>query len=248
VAKKRKEIQNEEEELFFIECIQRRTTGLDPFAIVKNKEKLLIWLDNTELDACTMYATSEHLLIKIRSADYLVIPYSVIYATEPAGEATICITFSFPQEIEGFSESVTKMRFQRIPVPGEQYSKQVQSHWIEAWQDFFEKATSAFKAHKGAISHDELLEMLVEMKHSPTKYTLSSYAKQGWDRACGLAVERFGYSDDLYLFQTFLLKEYEDMKNRAMAEPDPARQEAYMGSEMAYNSILAYINQHTRVK
>ena len=82
--------------------------------------------------------------------------------------------------------------------------------------------TSAYKAHKGAISHDELLEMLVEMKHSPTKYTLSSYAKQGWDRACGLAVERFGYADDLYLFQNFLLKEYEDMKNRALAEPDSA--------------------------
>ena len=126
--------------------------------------------------------------------------------------------------------------------------EQMEEKWLEGWQQLFNQVTSAFKAHKGAISHEEMLEMLVEMKHSPTKYNLGPYAKQGWDRACGLAVERFGYTNDLYLFQNFLLQEYEDMKNRALAEPDPARQEAYTGSEMAYNAILAYINQHTRAR
>lgn len=246
IARKKREMQNEEEELLFIEGIQRRSTGLDPFAIVKTKEKLLIWFDSTELDACTMYATSEHLLVKVRSSDYLMVPYSVIYATESDGVDRICITFSFPQEVEGFPDSLSKMYIQRIPSQGEQYPEQMQERWMEGWQEFFTRVTSAFKAHKGAISHDEMLEMLVEMKHSPTKYNLSSYAKQGWDRACGLAVERFGYADDLYLFQNFLLQEYEEMKNRAVAEPDNARQEAYMGSEMAYNAILSYINQHTR--
>jgi hypothetical protein len=241
-------MQNEEDDLLFIECMQRRTTGLDPFAIVKNKEKLLIWFDTTELDACTLYATNEHLLIKIKSADFLLVPYSVIYSTAPDGKDRICITFSFPQDVEGFPDSISKMYIQRIPTPNEQYPKQVEERWMESWQEFFTRVTTAFKAHKGAISRDELFEMLIEMKHSPTKYTLSSYAKQGWDRACGLAVERFGYTDDLYLFQNFLLQEYEDMKNRALAEPDPARQDAYTGSEMAYNAILSYINQHTRMR
>lgn len=248
VAKKRREMQNEEEDLLFIECVQRRTNGLDPFAVVKAKEKLYIWFDDHELDACTMYATNEHLLIKIKSSDYLVIPYSVIYTTSPLADGRIAITFSFPQEVEGFETTLSKMFIRRIPSSDEQYPDQMQQRWTEGWQEFFTRVTSAFKAHKGAISHDEMLEMLVEMKHSPTKYSLSSYAKQGWDRACGLAVERFGYANDLYLFQNFLLQEYEEMKTRAMAEPDSARQEAYMGSEMAYNAILAYINQHTRVR
>lgn len=248
VAQKKREMQSEEEELLFIEGVQRRTNGLDPFAIVKTKEKMLIWFDDTELNACNLYATSDHLLVKVKSSDYLVIPYSVIYSTAPEGKDRICITFSFPQEVEGFSGTLSKMFIKRIPPSDEQYTGQREGRWIEGWQEFFTRVTSAFKAHKGAISRDEMLEMLVEMKHSPTKYSLSAYAKQGWDRACGLAVERFGYMDDLYLFQNFLLQEYEDMKNRAVAEPDSARQEAYMGSEMAYNSILAYINQHTRTR
>ena len=247
-ARKKNEMQKEEDDLLFIEGVQRRSNGLDPFAIVKTKEKLLIWFDATELDACTMYATGDHLLIKIKSADFLVVPYSVIYTTTALGNGRICITFSFPQEVEGFPDTLSKMYLERIKSPGEQYPDLIQSRWIEGWMEFFTRVTSAFKAHKGAISHDEMLEMLIEMKHSPTKYTLNSYAKQGWDRACGLAVERFGYMDDLYLFQNFLLQEYEDMKNRAVAEPDPARQEAYLGSEMAYNSILSYINQHTRTR
>ncbi|PWR74008.1 hypothetical protein [Methanospirillum lacunae] len=246
VAKKKREMQNQEEELLFIEGIQRRPNGLDPFAIVKTKEKVHVWFDDNELNVCTVYATSDHLLVKIKSSDYLVVPYSVIYNSGPEGKDRFCITFSFSQEIEGFSSPLLKMYIKRIPEPGEEYPAKVQERWMEGWQEFFNQVTSAFKAHKGAISHDEMLEMLVEMKHSPTKYSLSNYAKQGWDRACGLAVDRFGGMDDLYLFQTFLLKEYEDMKNRGVAEPDPARQEAYMGSEMAYNAILAYINQHTR--
>nr|WP_319540840.1 hypothetical protein [uncultured Methanospirillum sp.] len=248
VARKKREMQNQEDELLFIEGIQRRPNGLDPFAIVKTKEKVLVWFDDTELNACTVYATSEHLLVKIKSSDYLVVPYSVIYTSKPDGKDRFCITFSFSQEIEGFSAPLSKMFIKRIPEPDEQYPAKLQERWMEGWQEFFNQVTSAFKAHKGAISHDEMLDMLVEMKHSPTKYSLSSYAKQGWDRACGLAVDRFGGMEDLYLFQTFLLKEYEDMKNRGVAEPDSARQEAYMGSEMAYNAILAYINQHTRTR
>ncbi|MFH0967602.1 MAG: hypothetical protein V1862_07960 [Methanobacteriota archaeon] len=248
VVQKKREMQNEEEDLLFIEGVQRRSNGLDPFAIVKMKEKLLVWFDNTELDACPVYATSDHLLVKVRSSDYLVVPYSVIYSTEPYGKDRISITFSFPQEVEGFSHSLSKMVIQRIATAGEEYPEKVEERWIEWWQEFFVRVTSAFKSHKGAISNDEMLEMLVEMKHSPTKYNLNSYAKQGWDRACGLAVERFGYMNDLHLFQNFLLQEYEDMKNRAIAEPDTARQEAYQGSEMAYNAILSYINQHNKVR
>jgi hypothetical protein len=248
VAKKKRDMQNEEDELLFIEGIQRRPNGLDPFAIVKTKEKIQLWFDEIELNVCTLYATSEHLLVKIKSGDYLVVPYSVIYTSGKEGKDRFCITFSFPQDVEGFQTSLSKMYLKRIPVPGEEYPEKVLERWFEGWGDFVKQVTSAFKAHKGAISNDEMLEMLVEMKHSPTKYSLSSYAKQGWDRACGLAVDRFGGMADLYLFQTFLLKEYEDMKNRALAEPDPARQEAYLGSEMAYNAILAYINQHTRFR
>jgi hypothetical protein len=246
IAQKKRAMQNKEAELLYIETIQRRSNGLDPFSIVKTKEKLLVRLDTIELDACTVYATNEHLLIKVRSSDYLVVPYSVIYSATQVEKGGICITFSFPQKVEGFSDSLSKMYFQRIPIPGEQYPVPIQEKWMEGWQEFFTRMTSQFTSHKGAISNDEMLEMLVEMKHSPTKYNLGSYAKQGWDRACGLAVEQFGYSGDLYLFQNFLLQEFEDMKNRALAEPDPARQEAYQGSEMAYNAILSYINQHTR--
>ncbi len=245
-ARKTREMREEEEELIFIEGVQRRSNGLDPFAIVKNKEKLRIWFDSLELDTCTLYATGDHLLVKVKSADYLVIPYSVIYSTEPVSPGRICLTFSFPQDVDGFSQPLSRMCIERIPQPGEEYPDQKVEKWTEGWMEFFTRITSAFRARKGAISHDEMLEMLIEMKHSPTKYTLSPYAKQGWDRACGLAVERFGCMDDLYLFQNFLLQEYEEMKNRALAEPDRARQEAYSGSEMAYNAILSYITQHTR--
>ncbi|NLL11750.1 MAG: hypothetical protein GX268_12860, partial [Methanomicrobiales archaeon] len=198
---------------------------------------------------CMVYATNNRLIVKIKSRDYIIIPYSVFYHSDCDPDSRMKITFSFPQEVEGFENAISKMYLKRIPVHDEEYPEQLQERWADEWSELFKKVTSLFREHKGAVSPDEMLEMLIEMKHSPTKYNLSSYAKQGWDRACGLAVERFGYErNDLFLFMNFLLHEYEEMKTRSMAEPDPARQEAYYGSEMAYNAILAYINQHTRAR
>ncbi len=249
VTRRKHEMQSADDDLLLIEGIQRTTAGLDPFEIVKAKEKMQVWLDDESLSNCVIYATNNRLLIKVRSSDYLVIPYSVIYTYERDRKKRLTITFSFPQLVEGFEAEISRLSLQRIPPGGEEYPAKMEERWFEEWEEFFAQITSLFRKHKGAISHDEMLEMLVEMKHSPTKYNLSTYGKQGWDRACGLALDRFGrQGDDLYLYMNFLLQEYEDMKNRALAEPDPARQDAYLGSEMAYNSILAYINQHTKMR
>lgn len=248
-AQKKLEMQQEDEELLLIEGVVRSHEGLDQFEIVKTREKLQIWIDEFFYESCTLYATNNRLIMKIRSGDYLIIPYSVIYQSKGDSEGRICITFSFPQSVEGFENEISRMCIKRIPKPCEEYPEKIQERWQEDWSDFFKKVTSSFKEHKGAISSEEMLEMLIEMKHSPTKYTLSSYAKQGWDRACGLALDRFHhYSEDLFLYQNFLLQEYEEMKTRAVAEPDTARQEAYRGSEMAYSAILSYINHHSKVR
>ncbi|NLV26665.1 MAG: hypothetical protein GXY48_05820 [Methanomicrobiales archaeon] len=249
IARKKYAMQNEEDELLLIEGVVRSKEGLGEFEIVKTRERMNIWFDDYSYENCMIYATSERLIVKIKSGDYIIIPYSVIYSCHIDPNERIVISFSFPQVIDGFENEISKILVKRIPKSDEDYPKKIQQRWIEEWSEFFKKVTSQFREHKGAISRDEMLEMLIEMKHSPTKYNLSSFAKQGWDRACGLALERFGYdSDDLFIYMNFILKEYEEMKTRSMAEPDPARQEAYKGSEMAYNSILAYINHHTRVR
>ncbi|MDD3573419.1 hypothetical protein [Methanospirillum sp.] len=249
IALKKKSMQTEEDDLLLIEGVVRSKKGLDQFEIVKTREKMQVWFDDFYYESCMVYATNTRLIVKIKSGDYFIIPYSVFYRSEQEPDKKISIIFSFPQEIEGFENEISKMYIKRIPKPGEEFSEQLQERWNNDWSELFKKVTYQFREHKGAVSADEMLEMLIEMKHSPTKYNLSSYAKQGWDRACGLAVERFGFEcSDLFLFMNFLLHEYEEMKNRAMAEPDPARQEAYYGSEMAYSAILSYINQHTKAR
>jgi|GEM_PF-1057972 hypothetical protein len=249
IALKKRSMQEEEDELLLIEGVVRSETGLDEFEVVKKRERMQVWLDDSYFESCMVYATNNRLIVKIKSRDYIIIPYSVFYHSDCDPDSRMKITFSFPQEVEGFENAISKMYLKRIPVHDEEYPEQLQERWADEWSELFKKVTSLFREHKGAVSPDEMLEMLIEMKHSPTKYNLSSYAKQGWDRACGLAVERFGYErNDLFLFMNFLLHEYEEMKTRSMAEPDPARQEAYYGSEMAYNAILAYINQHTRAR
>ncbi|PWR75290.1 hypothetical protein DLD82_05775 [Methanospirillum stamsii] len=249
IARKKHQMQEEEEDLFLIEGVVRSKEGLDQFEIVKTRERLNLWFDDFYYENCMLYATNNRLIIKIKSGDFVIVPYSVIYTFQTDKDYKITINFSFPQVVEGFDNEISKMSIKRIPKDGEDYPAKIQERWIEEWNEFFKKVTSQFQEHKGAVSRDEMLEMLIEMKHSPTKYTLSTYAKQGWDRACGLALERFGYdSADLFIYMNFVLKEYEEMKTRSMAEPDPARQEAYRGSEMAYSSILAYINHHTKAR
>ncbi|KAF5088085.1 hypothetical protein DSECCO2_40420 [anaerobic digester metagenome] len=249
IAQKKHAMQNEEDDLLLIEGVVRSKEGLDEFEIVKTREKMDIWFDDYFYEACMLYATNNRLIIKIKSRDFIIIPYSVIYTAQSEDDDKISINFSFPQCVEGFENDISKMQIKRISKPSDEYPEQIQERWHDEWNEFFKKVTSQFREHKGAISEDEMFEMLIEMKHSPTKYNLSSYAKQGWDRACGLALDRFGYEKgDLFLYMNFLLKEYEEMKTRAMAEPDSARQEAYRGSEMAYSAILSYINHHTKVR
>lgn len=249
IAQKKHEMQDDDDDLLLIEGVVRSKEGLDQFEIVKTRERLHVWFDDFYYENCMVYATNNRLIVKIKSGDFIIIPYSVIYTCDVHTEGKISISFSFPQIIEGFDNEISKFSIKRIPKDDDEYPEQLQERWMNEWNEFFKKVTAQFREHKGAISRDEMLEMLIEMKHSPTKYNLSSYAKQGWDRACGLALDRFGYdSDDLFVYMNFILKEYEEMKTRSMAEPDPARQEAYKGSEMAYNSILAYINHHTKVR
>lgn len=249
IAKKKHAMQAEEDDLLLIEGVQRSTEGLDQFEIVKTREKVLVWFDEYYYDTCTVYATNNRLIVKIRSGDYIIVPYSVIYTNQTDSGGRISINFSFPQGVEGFENEISRLCIKRIPKSGEEYPDKIEERWYEEWNELFKKVTSQFSQHKGAISQDEMFEMLVEMKHSPTKYTLSTYAKQGWDRACGLALDKFRYqNEDLFLYMNFLLQEYEEMKTRAVAEPDPARLEAYHGSEMAYSAILSYINHHTRVR
>lgn len=249
VAQKKHAMQEEGEVLLFIEGVMRSRTGLDQFEVVKTREKMQIWFDDYYYESCMLYATNDRIIVKIKSGDYIIVPYSVIYTSQNEESNKIAIHFSFPQCVDGFENEISKLYLKRISKTGEEYPDQVQNRWNDEWNDFFRKVTYQFREHKGAVSQDEMLEMLIEMKHSPTKYNLSSYAKQGWDRACGLALERFGCeNEDLFLYMNFLLQEYEEMKTRAMAEPDVARQEAYQGSEMAYSAILSCINHHTKVR
>ena len=249
IARKKHALQDEEDDLILIEGVVRAKEGLDAFEVVKTRERLQVWFDDFYYENCMVYATNTRLIVKIKSRDHIIIPYSVIYSFHTDPDEIIVISFSFPQSIDGFDNDISKLSIKRIPKADEKYPGQIQERWNSEWVDFFKKVTSQFREHKGVISEDEMLEMLIEMKHSPTKYNLSLYAKQGWDRACGLALERFGYEkDDLFIYMNFLLQEYEEMKTRAMAEPDSARQEAYKGSELAYSAILSYINHHTRIR
>ncbi|NLG03503.1 MAG: hypothetical protein GX567_06710, partial [Clostridia bacterium] len=183
IALKKHAMQNEEDDLLLIEGVVRSKEGLDEFEIVKTREKMDIWFDDYFYEACMLYATNNRLIIKIKSRDFIIIPYSVIYTAQSEDDDKISINFSFPQCVEGFENDISKMQIKRISKPSDEYPEQIQERWHDEWNEFFKKVTSQFREHKGAISEDEMFEMLIEMKHSPTKYNLSSYAKQGWDRA-----------------------------------------------------------------
>lgn len=246
-AKKKQSLQYEDNEPKIIEKVKRSKSGIGQFEIVKSRDTLDVWLDDFIYPSSRVYSTGSQFVIKIGDEDYILVPYSVIYDYQIDNERKICIIFSFPQKIEGFENEISKMSLKKISDSADKYHDQITDRWYEDWMDRLKQVTAHFYQHKGAVGADDMLDILMEIKHSPAKYNLSSYSKQGWDRACGLALERFRLiGDDLFLYMNFLLSEYEEMKIRVMAEPDPARQEAFLGSEMAYSAILRYINYNSR--
>jgi hypothetical protein len=79
IALKKRSMQNEEEKLLLIEGVVRSTEGLDQFEVVKTRERVHVWFDEFSYESCMIYATNTRLIVKIKSGDYIIVPYSVIY-------------------------------------------------------------------------------------------------------------------------------------------------------------------------
>jgi hypothetical protein len=244
IADKKKGMQFSEKGLNFIEGVKRVTSGLGKFESVKTREILNIWIDGFVFSLCKVYTTSKQIVMKLDKEDFIIIPYSVVYKYYKDKNDKICIIFSFPQNIKGFENEVSRICVESNQIPDDKYYEKRSWKWTDEWIELLKQVTLQFRENKGVISAGEVLEMIVEMKHSPARNNLSFFAQQGWDRACALAIERLRINEgEFFLYLDFLLSDYEEMKIRSMAEPDPAKKEALHGSEMAYRDILYSINR-----
>ena len=248
LVKQRKE---EEDDLLFVEQIERSDQGLDTCENVKSREKMLFSCPNGFSKKLKVYITNKRILVKLKSSDYLIIPYSLIYEIiSDKKDATLRVTFSYAQYIEGVDSEISEITLQRIPVEGEEYPHVYNTRWVEDWEDFFAEVLSLFAPKKGVIDLNEMAGILSEMRHSPAKYNLSPSAQKGWDTACASAIKQLKQigGRDLYQYLKYLIDEYENWQVRAFAEPDDSRRKAYEGSVQALSSILTYVAKETMLE
>ena len=241
----------EQDDLLFIERIERSTEGLETCENVKSREKMIFTCPNGFSKKLKVYITNKRILIKLKSSDYLIIPYSLVYEVfSDKKEATLRIKFAYPQCIDGINDEISEAVLQRIPVDGETYSHVHNARWVEEWDAFFAEVLTLFAPKNGVIDFNKMVEILDEMKHSPVTYNLSSYAQRGWATACASAIDQLKSigKRDLYLYMKYLIDEYENWQVRATAEPNEARRKAYEGSVQALSSILKYVAQQTMLK
>jgi hypothetical protein len=243
--------EDDEDELLFVEQIERSDKGLDTCENVKSREKMLVTCPNGFSNKLKVYITNRRILIKLKSSDYIIIPYSLIYEVVPEKkDALLHITFSYPQQIEGVDSEISEVILQRIPVEGEEYPQVHNTRWVEEWEEFFAETLSLFAPKKGVIDLNEMAGILSEMRHSPAKYNLTPSAQKGWDTACASAIKQLKQigERDLYQYLKYLIDEYENWQVRAFAEPDEARRKAYDGSVQALSSILTYVAKETMLE
>jgi hypothetical protein len=244
IADKKKVMQLSDKELNFIDGVKRVTLGLGKFECVKTREILNIWIDGFIFPSCKIYTTLKQIVMKLDKEDFIIIPYSVVYKYYKETTDKICIIFSFPQNIRGFENMVSRICIESNQIPVDKYYEKRSWKWTDEWIELLKQVTLQFRENKSVISTSEILEMIIEMKHSPTRNTLSILAQQGWDKACALAIERMRINeDDFFLYLDYLLSKYEEMKIRLITEPDPAMKEVLLGSEMAYSDLLISINR-----
>jgi hypothetical protein len=243
--------EEEEDEVLFVEQIERSDKGLDRCENVKSREKMLVTCSNGFSKKLKVYITNKRILIKLKSSDYLIIPYSLLYEVIPDTKgAKLHVTFSYAQHIEGVDSEISEIALQRIPVEGEEYPEVLNTRWVEDWEAFFAQVLSLFAPKKGVIDLNEMAQILSEMRHSPAKYTLSPSAQKGWDTACASAIKQLKEigQRDLYQYMKYLIDEYENWQVRAFAEPDESRRKAYEGSVQALSSILTYVARETMLE
>jgi len=241
----------EDDELLFVEQIQRSDKGLDRCENVKGREKMLVTCPNGFSKKLKVYITNKRMLIKLKTNDYLIIPYSLLYEVIPdTAGANLHVTLSYAQYIEGVDSEISEITLQRIPDEGEEYPQVLNTRWVEDWEAFFAQVLSLFAPKKGVLDLNEMAEILSEMRHSPAKYNLSPSAQKGWDTACASAIKQLKEigKRDLYLYLKYLIDEYENWQVRAFAEPDDSRRKAYEGSVQALSSILTYIAKETMLE
>ena len=248
LVKQRKE---EEDELLFVEQIERSEKGLETCENVKSREKMLVICPNGFSKKLKVYITNKRILIRLKSSDYLIIPYSLLYEVIPdTKEAKLHVKLSYAQSVEGIDSEISEIILQRIPVEGEEYPKVLDNRWVEDWDAFFGQVLSLFAPKKGVIDMNEMAEILSEMRHSPAKYNLSPSAQKGWDTACASAIKQLKQigQRDLYQYLKYLIDEYENWQVRAFAEPNESRRKAYEGSVQALSSILTYVAKETMLE
>jgi len=243
--------EEQEDELLFVEQIERSEKGLDTCENVKGREKMIVSCPNGFSKKLKVYITNKRIIIKLKSSDYLLIPYSLLYeVVSDIKEATLHVTFSYPQLFEGVDSEISEITLQRIPADGEEYPEVLGKRWVEDWDAFFGQVLSLFAPKKGVIDLNEMAGILSEMRHSPAKYNLSPSAQKGWDTACAGAIKQLKAigERDLYQYLKYLIDEYENWQVRSFAEPDESRQKAYEGSVQALSSILTYVAKETMLE
>lgn len=235
-----------DDEPVFIERAECSTHGLMDYEIVSSSQEVLFSAGNQKNIPVMIYTTDTRILIKRNNHDFISIPYSVIMDVSALIAETVYLLMSYPQNLSCFPQPVTVLSFSRIPDEKEDHSKLRSSLWQQNWILRITERADRVARREGMVDIADVTSLVEEVRHSPTKYELSVYAQHGWDKVCHATIETLNsWSPDLYLFVSYLSREYESMRVRSELEPDPSRQEAYLGSQMAYASILTYIAHMT---
>ena len=238
-------------DLFFSERIERSDKGLGTCENVKRHEKMLITCPHGLSKIFKVYITNTRILIKLKSHDYLIVPFSVIHTIfyNKRG-ARLNISFSCAQRIEHIQSEIHEISFQRIPVDGEKYVHVHNTRWVEEWEWFFTELFSQFSQEKDVFGRKEMVTLLSEIRYSPARYNLPVHTQRGWDSACASASEQLRRIEtpDRYQYLNYLIDEYEDWQLRACAETDELQQKACTGSVLALSSILTYFAKKAILK
>jgi len=235
-----------DKEPLFIDQAECLRVGLMPFEIVNSSQEVLFSAGSHKKNLVTIYSTDTRLLIRRSSHDFISIPYSVIMDISVLIAETIYLFFCYPQNLSCLSEPISVVSFSRIPDSHEDYSAFRSSLWQQNWVVRIRELTQRVAMRKGILHTGDLISIIDEVRHSPTKYELSVYAQHGWDLVCQATLRKISsWQTYLYLFVIYLSREYESMKMRTELETEPKRQEAYLGSQMAYASILTCIAHKT---
>ncbi|MBN1165888.1 MAG: hypothetical protein JXA44_02020 [Methanospirillaceae archaeon] len=234
----------------FIDHVTCSNTGLFETEVVHYSQDVLFSAGRKKRLQAVIYSTDNRLLIKIKSdqAEYISIPYSVIMDISTLIAETVYLLFSYPQYISWFLQTVNVLSFSRIPDSFEEYNEIRSGLWQDTWRSRITELSVPVHSERGIIGISDIQIIIDEVYHSPAKYELSVFARKGWDMACYASQRRLeSWDTDLYLFGAYLSREYESFQTMEEFETEPKKQEAYMGSRMAYAAILTYIARKSKI-